>query len=182
MSNQNYVLKAIKRNEQTKAQLKEIKAEGYIPAVMYGAGKSQSIAIKESDLPKAGHTHLETLHLELEGHSHKVIMREVQTHPLTFKVLHLDFHEIKDSDVVKVHVPVTYSNLTPEQQKIGNLKKEKRTLEIKGRFSHIPKSISVDVTNLNADESIRLHDITLPQDILVKTGRGKNVVLATLSK
>ena len=173
---------AIHRQEMRKPNLREVRSSGYIPAVVYGKGKSTPIAILESDLPKTGHTHLHTVELNLEGTARKVIMREVQVHPMTLKIRHMDFHEVAPDDLVKVYVPLAFSNLSSEQQKLGDLKKIVRSIEVRGVFSQIPKTLDVNVANLKENESVRLHDLELPKNIQVKTGRGKNVVLVTLSK
>ena len=175
-------IKAINRSEINKPHIRSVRKSGYVPAVVYSHGKSLPIAVLKSDLPKSGHTHLNLVTLDLEGKAQKVLMREVQIHPMSLEVLHMDFQSVEPSDVVRVNVPLAFGALTVEQQKLGNLKKSMRSIEVRAIFSNIPKSISIPVDHLKDNESVRLHDIEIPKDLQVKTGRGKNVVLATLSK
>ena len=72
--------------------------------------------------------------------------------------------------------------LTREQEKEGSFSIRTRYLEVKAPLSKIPKQIDVDVSGLKAEQSIQLHDITLGEGIVVRTGKGQNLALASLVK
>jgi large subunit ribosomal protein L25 len=176
------VIKAVLRQDMSKLRLKEIRKTQKVPGVMYSKRASQPIEILEDSLPKKGHTHSSVIGLELDGKVHKTLMREVQVHPLTKSVLHMDFQDVKADDLVTVSVPLIYENMTAEQKKIGDLKKSYRFLSLSGKVKDVPEAFKVDVSHLKENESILLNDIKVPKSLSLKTGKGRNLVLATLGK
>ena len=109
-------------------------------------------------------------------------MREVQVNPLNDKPIHFDFQEVEPNDLIRTHVPLNFSGLTREQEKEGSFSIRTRYLEVKAPLSKLPKQIDVDVSGLKAEQSIQLHDITLGEGIVVRTGKGQNLALASLVK
>jgi large subunit ribosomal protein L25 len=181
MTLENTTIQAELRNKSSKGEIKKGRVNGSIPGVLYQKGKSIPISIPVTNLPKK-HTHTGVIKLVLNGAEKLVLMREVQVDCLTDKPLHIDFHEVSMEDKVRVHIPLNFVGLTREQEKEGAFNTRIRYLEIRGKLSKIPRTIDVDVSKLKAGESVQLFDLNLPKDLFVKTGKGKNVALASLVK
>lgn len=178
-TNTQSVIKAEYRTAPSKSINRKLRASGFVPGTLYSKGTSTSIAITTSTLPK-GHTRANVTNLDLQGTVKTVLMREVQVHPLTDTPIHFDFHEVSTEDVVRVNVPLDFVGFTREQEKEGTLGVLVRYLNIVGVLSNIPSSIKVDVSRLKVGGSVRLFDLTLPEGLKVKTGKGQNVALASL--
>ncbi len=181
MTLENTIIQAELREKSSKGEIKKGRVSGTIPGVLYHKGKSTPIAISESNLPKK-HTHTSVIKLALNGAEKTVIMREVQVDTLTDKPLHFDFQEVASGDKIRAHVPLNFVGLTNEQKKTGAFNILMRYIEVKTSLSNLPRIIDVDVSKLNAGDSVQLFDLNISKDILVRTGKGKNVALASLVK
>lgn len=181
MSLENIIIQAELREQSSKGAIKAGRKNGSIPGIVYHKGKSTPISVLTSNLPKK-HTHTGIVKLVVNGAEKTVLMREVQVDPLTDKPLHFDFQEVSQNDKIRAHVPLNFVGLTREQEKEGAFNIRIRYIEIRTLLSKLPRSIDVDVSKLKAGESIQLFDLNLPKDLYVKTGKGKNVALASIVK
>lgn len=181
MNLENITIQAELRQVCSKGKIKKNRENGFVPGILYQNGKSTCITVAVSHLPKK-HTHTGVVKLVVDGAEKTVLMREVQVDTLTGKPIHFDFQEVSPEDKVRAHVPLNFVGLTREQEKEGAFNIRVRYLEIKSFLSKLPRSIDVDVSQLKAGESIQLFDLKLPSDLFVKTGKGKNVALASIVK
>ena len=169
------------RGDASKGTVRKQRHSGLVPGILYKKGVSTKIEIAVSNLPKA-HTRSSVMKLVLDGVEKTVLMREVQVNPLNDKPIHFDFQEVEANDLIRTHVPLNFVGLTREQEKEGSFSIRTRYLEVKAPLSKLPRSNEVDVSGLKAEQSIQLHDITLGEGIVVRTGKGKNLALASLVK
>lgn len=181
MTSEHITIHAKLRGEASKGTVRKQRHSGLVPGILYKKGVSTKIEIALTNLPKA-HTRSSVMKLVLDGVEKTVLMREVQVNPLNDKPIHLDFQEVEPNDLVRIHVPLHFVGLTREQEKEGAFSIRTRYLEIKAPLSKLPRSIEVDVSGLKVEQSIHLHDITLSEGIVVRTGKGKNLALASLVK
>jgi large subunit ribosomal protein L25 len=181
MTTEQNVIQAELRSPGTKGSVRKARQNGLIPGVLYKKGEAVQIAVKAASLPKK-HTSSSVVSLSVGGVEKKVLMREVQVDVLTDAPLHFDFQEVSQNDVINAHVPLRFVGLTREQEKEGSFNALVRYLNIKTKLSTLPESIDVDVSKLKVDESFMLFDLALSKDLYVRTGKGKNVALASLVK
>jgi len=181
MSSQNIVIHASKRGDESKGTVRKLRHSGLVPGILYKKGVSTKIELTVANLPKM-HTRSSVIKLSLEGVEKTVLMREVQVNPLNDKPIHFDFQEVEPNDVIRVHVPLNFIGLTREQEKEGAFNIRTRYLEVKAPLSKLPSAIDVDVSALKVEQSIQLFDIKLGEGIVVRTGKGKNLALASLVK
>ncbi len=181
MTIETITIHAHKRGDASRGTVRKQRQSGLVPGILYKKGVSTKIEIAVSDLPK-GHTRSSVLKLVIDGAEKTVLMREVQVDPLNDKPIHFDFQEVEANDKVRIHVPLNFIGLTREQEKEGSFSIRTRYLEVKAPLASIPSAIDVDVSNLKADESVHLHDISLDKNIVVRTGKGQNLALASLVK
>ena len=108
-------VETLSRTETGKNVCKQIRKEGFVPAVVYGKGKeSQSIQVNIKDLWNALHTEAggnAIITLDISGGGKRstktVIVQETQTDPIRENIIHVDFHEISMTEKIKVKVPVS---------------------------------------------------------------------------
>ncbi len=181
MSSEKITIQAEHRAQAPRGFHKKSRLQGLIPGILYRQGKSFPISVHANTLPKK-HSHSQVISMSIDGKEHSVLMREVQVNPLNDSPLHFDFQEVSSTDKVRVHVPLNFIGLTREQEKEGQFSIRVRYLELRTTVSQLPQQIDVDVSTLKAGESIQLFDLNLSKDFYVKTGKGKNVALASIVK
>ena len=162
-------LEAVKRGTFGKNEARRLRAQGKIPAVLYGGptadGKPQAtpLAVDPKRLMAIfhGESGVNTLiGLKVGDEEVRVLMREYQVDPLTRRLLHVDFYRIAMDRMLTVTVPVTVKG-EPKgvKQQGGLLDIVHREIEIECLPSDIPEHIEVDVTELMLGQAIRLRDV-----------------------
>ena len=107
-------LSAIKRNARSKGETNKLRREGYIPAIIYHngkAGEAIAVSLKEYDsfmrTVKAGHLPTQRITLAIkEGKEVTGIIKEIQYHPTTYLVWHIDFLELQPEQKIDVKIPL----------------------------------------------------------------------------
>jgi large subunit ribosomal protein L25 len=118
--------------------------------------------VPESDFRKLVYTpKVYQAELDIDGKKYDAFMQELQFHPVTDKLLHIDFLQISEKKAVKIDLPVKLEGYAKGIQQGGRLKANLRTLKVKGIFKNLPDEIVIDVTNLGIGESIRVSDISV---------------------
>ncbi len=140
-----------------------------IPAVIYGAGEeNQAVSCEHKEffkqMNRAGFfTRLFTL--EGVGAPIRVIVKDVQLHPVTDQPLHVDFMRVNKDSRIDVAVPVHFINQekSPGIKRGGILNIVSHVLHLICNPDHIPESIVIDLAGLEINNSIHIHDIKLPE-------------------
>ena len=163
-------LNAYPRLLKRRAGAKKLRAEGRVPAVIYskrwGTQNLEVVAKEIEDLIHHSTTENLLLDLSVQGEERMrrlALVQEVQHHPLTGRVLHVDFHEISPDEKVTVMVPVeTVGEAVGVKTGGGVLEHVLFKVKVRGLTKDIPEVITLDVTNLNVGQSIRIGDIKPP--------------------
>ena len=163
-------LSATPRDGTGKGSARSLRAQGKIPAVIYGHGREpQSLAIETRELEKllskisAESTVIE---LSMDGKSARTLIREIQRHPFKRQILHVDFQELVAGEKVTVRIPIVLTGV-PEgvRQDGGILDQVMRELEIEVDPANIPNHVEVDVNPLRIGDSVHVSDIALPDGV-----------------
>jgi len=159
------VLEATKRETRGKNEARRVRAEGKIPAVVYG-GKAETavIAVDPRTLLRILHSEsgvntLISLKFEGEGDT-RVLVRDYQVDPVTQKPLHVDFYRIAMDKKLRVTVPVQLKG-EPKGVKAqgGILDFVNRDIEVECLPADIPEHIDIDVSELLINQGIRVRDL-----------------------
>ncbi len=164
-------LNAQPRTGAGRSAVKKIKAQGFVPAVIYG-GKdaTQNLQLNEKEVTSLlDHASSESVLVEvnIEGAGSKtVLISEVQHNPLTKRILHVDLHAVAMDELLTAEVPIETVG-EPEGVKTGGgvLEHSLRALEIECLPGDLPSAINVDVSALNVGESLHVKDIKLPKGV-----------------
>jgi large subunit ribosomal protein L25 len=156
---------AARRSDTGKGNARQLRLNGKLPAVIYGRGREpESLTLGQSDYDKAmaGHSGASILDLNVDGKSVKALVREVQRHPVTRKVSHVDFYEIHEGVSLTVSIPIHIEGLASGVKNQGGvLDQTMREVQIEVLPRYIPEQFVVDVTALEIGGSIHLRDLQI---------------------
>jgi large subunit ribosomal protein L25 len=159
------------RAETGKGAARRMRARGLVPAVFYGrAAQPALLAIDPKLLAHALSTPLRRnvlLQLEVGGQSQLAMFKEVQLHPVTRAVLHLDLYKVTLDQRVHANVPFLTEGRAKGVIAGGELNVVYRELPVRATPATIPAAITVDVTNVALGDSVRAKDLQLPEGVEV---------------
>ena len=140
-----------------------LRKEGSIPAVVYGGKEQLHFSILENEAKKLVFTpNVYLIELDLNGKKFKAILQETQVHPVTDRILHLDFLEVNENSPFKLNLPVKLEGFSKGVRNGGNLSQNFRTLKVMGLLKDMPDAVKIDITPLAIGEKIRVLDINIP--------------------
>jgi len=169
-------LKGKERKEVGKKATKAVRNDQSVPCVLYGGDKNVHFTVTDGDLYKLIYTpEVFVIHLNIDGTKKNAIVKEIQFHPVSDRVLHVDFLEVFENKPVVVELPVKLTGLAEGVRAGGKLSLEMRKLRVKGLYNKIPENITLDVTDIALGKSIQVGKVSIPNlEIL----NAKNAVVA----
>ncbi len=178
-------LDAQAREDLGRGKVKDLRGQGYIPAVVYAQGK-ESLAIKVShhELLQLVHQHrIEGIVINLKVKDDKkqksrpCLIKEIQYDPVHDDIIHVDFNEISLTKEIKVNVPViAKGEPVGVKQEGGSLEHILWEIEVECLPTNIPKNIEVDVAQLKIGDSVHIKDLILPSGVKVLDDPGAIVL------
>ena len=159
------------RNASGKGEARRIRATGNIPAVAYGKSREpQSLAVSPKDVLgvlKSERGQNSIVEMKLESGDFLAMIKEYSYHPVTRKLLHVDFVEVKLGEAVTVEVPLVVTGRAAGVAAGGVLRQVYRTLPVSATPDAIPLSITHDITELALGESLHASQLQLPAGVKV---------------
>jgi large subunit ribosomal protein L25 len=165
-----FPLSVTRREVTGKGECRRLRAQGMIPAVVYGKGlEPESLAVPrpalESLLRKVSGT-MAYLSLQIEGESPRAaLLQELQTDYLGSKLVHLDLYEIKPDQEITVETHLQFEGDAPGANLGGIVTFAEHSVMVKGNADSIPDKVVVDLSNLGLGESISASDLNLPEGV-----------------
>ena len=179
-------LKAIKRENTNSNANNKLRAEGYIPAILYG-GKdpNQNISISKKEISNiiSSDTFLsKVLELEVDGKKEKVIPRDIAYHVVSEEPIHIDFMRIISGKKIILEIPVKFINHpdSPGLKRGGVLNIVRRKVELKCPAENIPDEIIVDLAGTDIGTSIKISSVKLEENV-IPTITDRDFVIATVA-
>jgi large subunit ribosomal protein L25 len=166
-------LTAERRTATGRSAVRKLKAQGVVPAVIYGAkDKAEPLQVSRRDInAMLSHAAGENILVELEigGKSRLALVQEVQHAPLGNAILHVDFHAVSKDEVIQADVPLEPSGVANGVKNMGGLLEQNlRSLAIECLPRDLPDLISVDVSALNIGDAIHVREIPLPAGVTTR--------------
>lgn len=164
-----YALSAVARTETGKGASRSLRREGKTPAVIYGDNKEPvKITLDENTINveyNRGHMFTTLCELDIDGKAQKVLARDVQLHPVTDVVEHVDFLRVNDKTKIAVNVPVQFVNeeLSPSLKNNGTLNVVRFEVELVCKAVAIPDFIEVNLEGKEHGDAVKVSDATLPE-------------------
>ncbi len=163
---QTEVFKAEARDVKVKAA--DIRKQGRIPAVLYGPNVNEHFSVTHNDIKKLVYTpDFKVGEVELGGTNHKCIVKDVQFHPVTDQIRHIDFLLLKEGTKVKVELPVKFKGVSPGVKEGGTLMQSMRKVKVKLDPKDLVDELFVDISELTLGDSIRVKDLEVAKGIEV---------------
>jgi large subunit ribosomal protein L25 len=164
------VLKAVARAETTKGELRQFRAQGQIPAVIYGGGDAATqILIDEKDFLKvaAGISESTILGIDVNGTKKRAFVKARQRDSLTNKIIHIDFLEVISGRMLHARVPLHLVGIPVGVREGGVLENPAHEIEVECDPDHLPERIEVDVSELHANHSIHVRELKIGDKVKV---------------
>ena len=152
-----------KRESVGKSSAKVLRNAGKVPCVVYGGGKPVHFSANEISFSKLVYTpNAHTVAISLDGKSEiNAIVQDIQFHPVSEKILHIDFLQLFESKEVTMIIPVKYEGNAPGVRNEGGiLSKNKRKLSVRALPKDLPDYIKADISNLNLNDKITISDVS----------------------
>lgn len=178
-------VKGQKRNDLGKKASKMMRKEGLIPCNLYGEKKgenglpvAEAFTVSFSELRKAVYTpNIYIINLDIDGEKHQAILKEIQFHPVTDAVLHVDFLEVNDQKPITIGIPVKLTGLAQGVRDGGRMNLSIRKIEVKAPYQQIPEHLDIDVTALQIGKSIKIGQLSF-EGLEIVTG--KEVIVCSI--
>lgn len=165
-----------------KKDAKKLRGEGQVPCVLYGPEEPIHFSTAQNALLKLVYTpHVYLVNLELDGKKVQAIMQDIQFHPVTDEVVHIDFLQVTDDKPIKIDIPVAVEGFAKGIRNGGKLQIEKRRLKVQALAKDLPDEILVNVTDLDLGESLRVSDIE-SDEISILNGKSVPVVRVMVTR
>ena len=148
-----------------------LRREGRVPAVLYGPNTEPTmISIDANEVEtiiKRGGLGRSIFNLSLDDGKKEtmVMIKELQSHPVSREVLHVDFYEVSMDRKVWVLVPVVTTGKSIGVENGGMLQIIRRELEVACRPDAIPASITIDISDLDVGDAVHVADIATPENV-----------------
>lgn len=166
------------RSDLGKKASKSLRKEGLIPCNMYGIATTDgkpsafSFTVPMTELRKLIYTpHIYLVNLTVDGKLHTAILKEIQFHPVTDAVLHVDFLEVNEEKPITIGLPVKLVGLAQGIRDGGRMSLSLRKLNVKAPYKSLPEHLDVDVTALTIGKSIKVGQLSY-EGLELVTGKG----------
>ncbi|MEM7679983.1 MAG: 50S ribosomal protein L25/general stress protein Ctc [Pseudomonadota bacterium] len=169
MSANKYAFKAESRDGTGKGSARALRRAGLVPAVIYGDNKEPvtiSLPMNDTNVEyNKGQMFTALCDLEVGNDKHLVLARDVQTHPVTDAVLHIDFLRVTKKTQIAVYVPVEFINedKSPGLRDGGVFDVVRYEVELRCSAMEIPENIQVNMEGKEIGDSVKISDATMPE-------------------
>ncbi len=161
-------IRATARPESGKGVARQLRRAGLIPAIAYGGdGDPLALSLDPKQLiqlrkSRLGWNHPVTIEVEDGAKVELALLREVQKHPISGKLLHADFLRVAEGDEVVVRVPLAIDGRAKGQEIGGRISQPRREISIFCFPRQIPERILVDVRELEIGDKVMLSELQMP--------------------
>jgi len=156
-----------KRATTGKKAAKELRKEGLVPCNLYGEKRGENglpealaFAIPAAQLRKVIYSpNVYVVNLTISGEAHKAVIKELQFHPTTDAVLHVDFFEVSETKPITIGIPVKLTGHAQGVRDGGRLSQAVRQLNVTAPYKQIPEVLEIDVTELKLGKAIKVAEL-----------------------
>ena len=173
-----------KRENLGKKASKTLRKEGMVPCNLYGEAKQDgkplalAFASPMSELRKIVYTpHIYVIKLIIDDEEHTAVIKELQFHPVTDALLHIDFLEVNDQKPITIGIPVKLVGLAQGVRDGGRMNLSVRKINVTAPYQQIPEHLDIDVTKLTIGKSIKVGELNFEG---LELSTGKDVVVCSV--
>ena len=145
-----------------KKDAKGLRTTGMVPCILYGGTENVKFATEERAFKTLVYTpDVHIVELELGGKKYNAIMKELQLHPVTDKILHVDFLEVVAGKSVTIELPVRFEGTAPGVRNGGKLIRKMRKIAVNGPVEKLPDALTIDVSKMEIGDTVRVADVSI---------------------
>ena len=158
------------RKEQGTSAARRTRLQNKVPAVVYHSGvEATPLSVDKISLNKALRTGQMIFEVNVEDKDQFVLVKEIQYHPVTDEIIHIDFQKVKEDEKISLEVAVRSSGEAQGVKLGGLLVQMLNSVTIKCRPAEIPEFLEIDVTDMEMNTNLFVKDIALPEDVEMLT-------------
>jgi large subunit ribosomal protein L25 len=165
------------RKEHGTSAARRTRLQNKVPAVVYHSGiEAIPLSVDKTSLNKALRTGQMIFEVNVEDKNQFVLVKEIQYHPVTDEIIHIDFQKVKEDEKISLEVAVRSSGEAQGVKLGGLLVQMLNSVTIKCKPAEIPEFLQIDVTDMEMNTNLFVKDITLPTDVEMLTAEDIAVV------
>ena len=150
------------REKVGKSNTRSLRNQGNVPCVLYGGEKQVTFYAHENEFRKLVYTpDVFIVELDIDGKKYNAIMQDIQFHPVTEKILHIDFLQVFDDKPVTVSIPVILNGIAEGVRQGGVMMFRRNKIITKGLVKDLPDAIELNVEHLKIGMFIYIQDLNI---------------------
>lgn len=156
------------RSQFGKKANKSLRKEGKIPAILYGGDQVDHFTTTIRDVKHLVYTpDFKLAEIQVDGKVSKAILKEIQFHPVTDEIVHIDFLRLQENTEIKVEIPVNFRGVSPGVKAGGKLIQSLRKIKIKTTPEKLIDALIVDISNVELGGAVRVRELDIVEGIEV---------------
>ena len=165
------------RKEHGTSAARRTRLQNKVPAVVYHSGiEATPLSVDKISLNKALRTGQMIFEVNVEDKNQFVLVKEIQYHPVTDEIIHIDFQKVKEDEKISLEVAIRSTGEAQGVKLGGLLVQMLNSVTVKCRPAEIPEFLEIDVTDMEISTNLFVKDITLPSDVEMITAQDIAVV------
>jgi large subunit ribosomal protein L25 len=154
------------RQQMGTSSAKAARGAGTIPCVLYGSGENLHFTVTPDSVRGIVYTgEFKLANVNVGGRTFRCIIKEIQYHPVTDTVTHIDFLHLVDGNTIKVNVPIRFEGVAPGVRAGGKFIQKLRSVKIKTKPETMVDEMKVDISKLKLGQSLRVRDIATREGV-----------------
>ena len=154
------------RKEHGTSAARRARLQNKVPAVVYHSGvEATPLSVDKISLNKALRTGQMIFEVNVEDKNQFVLVKEIQYHPVTDEIIHIDFQKVKEDEKISLEVAIRSTGEAQGVKLGGLLVQMLNSVTIKCKPAEIPEFLEIDVTDMEMNTNLFVKDITLPEDV-----------------
>ncbi|MBK0378109.1 50S ribosomal protein L25/general stress protein Ctc [Mucilaginibacter segetis] len=160
-----------------KRDAKELRYQGLVPAVLYGGSTQTHFSVSAADLRSVVYTpDVHFIDLDIAGEKSQAVIKDIQFHPLTEQIIHIDFLLLDEKKPIVIEIPVKLTGTSPGVKVGGKLVQKLRKLRVKALPKDHLDTIDVSIEELEVGKSVRVGEIKI--DKLTITNAAEDTIVS----
>ncbi|MEO7211426.1 50S ribosomal protein L25/general stress protein Ctc [Mucilaginibacter sp.] len=165
-----------------KRDAKELRYQGLVPAVLYGGATQTHFSVSAADLRNVVYTPVvHFIDITVDGVTSQAIIKDMQFHPLTEQLIHIDFLLLDEKKPITIEIPVKLTGTSPGVKVGGKLVQKLRKLRVKALPKDHLDNIEVSISALEVGKSVKVSEISLP-NLAITNAQEDTIVSVTTSR
>ncbi len=159
------------RNGVGKNDARRTRRIGYIPGVIYDISGNKLVEIKKRDIDAVlSHNGYNAIvNISIGNEMIKAMIMDVQYHPISKELIHVDFKPVTDHTKIHTHIPIKFIGAREIERIGGILQKQRQDVEVECTADNVPKYIEADISRLGIGQSFKVYDMEIAEELTMIT-------------